>query len=78
MNLYPSILAHFLNGFFLFLSIILFLFHFLKIKKMEPYKIILLTVLFSIAIGVHSLSHLGLEIYYGYNPLELFFEKLKY
>ncbi len=72
MYFYPSILAHALNGFFLFISLILLFVHFLKIKKMEPYKLILLILLFSIAIGVHSLSHLGLEIYYGYNPLELF------
>lgn len=70
MNWYPSVLAHFLNGFFIFLSIILLFIHFFKIKKMEPYKTIVLVLLFSLAIGVHSLSHLGLEIYYGYNPLQ--------
>jgi hypothetical protein len=33
-------------------------------------------LLFSIASGVHSISHLSLEKGYGYNPLEIFPEIL--
>lgn len=28
-------------------------------------------LILSIAVGVHGLSHLGLEAVYGYNPFEL-------
>jgi len=38
---------------------------------MDKYRLILLVLLFSIATGVHGLSHLGLEENYGYNPLQL-------
>ncbi len=72
MNFYPSILAHFTNGFFLFLSVLLLYYNFSKIKKMDPYKLIMLILLISIAVGVHGLSHLGLEVYYGYNPIKSF------
>ena len=34
----------------------------------EPYKVLMILLMFSIAISVHGLSHLGLEVIYGYNP----------
>ena len=34
---------------------------------LEPYKLIILTLIFSIGIGSHGLSHLGLEHNYKYN-----------
>ena len=42
-----------------------------SIINYKPYQIILLSLVFSIAVGVHGLSHLGLEKVYNYNPLEL-------
>ena len=30
---------------------------------------IVLSLLFSLAIGIHGLSHLGAEYIYGYNPI---------
>jgi hypothetical protein len=38
---------------------------------MNKYKVIVLVLLFSIATGVHGISHLGMEKVYGYNPLQL-------
>ena len=40
-----------------------------KISKLEPYKLIVLTLILSICVGVHGLSHLGLETIYKFNPL---------
>jgi hypothetical protein len=70
MIYYPSILAHVFNGMLLFISIVIALMYFSKLTKLEPYEKIGLFLLFSIAIGIHGLSHLGLEIIYGYNPLK--------
>ena len=38
-----------------------------KIIVLEPYKLVMLTLLFSLGVGVHGISHLGLEKIYGYN-----------
>jgi hypothetical protein len=65
----PSIYAHVLNGILLFSSVILVIMHFSKISSASSYQVIVLLLLFSIASGIHGLSHLGLENIYGYNPL---------
>jgi len=66
----PSFYAHIINGLLLLFSIIILYINYSKISKEEPYKIIILILLFSIAIGVHGLSHLGLEKEYNFNPLK--------
>ena len=70
-NIYliPSFYAHIMNGLLLLFSLIYLYTHFSKIKKLDPYKIIILSLLFSIVFGIHGLSHLGLEYIYGYNPI---------
>lgn len=47
-----------------------------KIILKDPYQTIVLLLLFSIAVGVHGLSHLGLEVAYRYDPLALLRGKL--
>lgn len=64
----PSILAHIVNGIVLLIAIVLF---FRYYTKMDNNKIVCTTLLLSIAIGIHGLSHLGLEMHYGYNPLKM-------
>jgi len=71
MVLLPSLYAHFINGILLLVAFILLYKNYSSIKSMDKYRLILLVLLFSIATGVHSLSHLGLEKIYGYNPLQL-------
>jgi hypothetical protein len=39
------------------------------IKKMGLYQWLVLLLLFSIVVGIHGVSHLGLEKEYGYNPI---------
>jgi hypothetical protein len=58
-----------LNGFLLVIGTIFFLFHYKKLTSLEPYKLILIIFIFSIAVGLHGLSHLGLETIYNFNPL---------
>ena len=43
-----------------------------QIRKLDPYRTLVLTLLFSIAIGLHGVSHLGLEKQYSYNPIYYF------
>ena len=71
MILLPSLYAHVINGMLLLVAFILLLQNYNYIKGMDKYKLILLVLLFSIATGVHGLSHLGLEKNYGYNPLHV-------
>ena len=67
----PSFYAHAINGILLLVAIILLFKNYNSIKNIDKYKIISLILLFSLAAGVHGLSHLGLEKGYGYNPLQL-------
>jgi hypothetical protein len=65
----PSLYAHVLNGLFLLFAFILLL-QYGSRKTNDYYKMLIIYLLFSIAIGIHGLSHFGLEIVYGYNPLQ--------
>lgn len=67
----PSFYAHIINGLFLLISFSLLYKYYSQIKKLDPYKMIIIVLIFSIGVGVHGLSHLGLENIYGYNPLNL-------
>jgi len=71
VNLYliPSYYAHMLCGLLLIIAFIIFCMNFSKIKNLEPYKFIILLLCFSIGLGIHGLSHLGLEKIYNYNPI---------
>ena len=39
-----------------------------KLRTLDAYHIVVLFLLSSVAVGVHGLSHLGLERSYHYNP----------
>ena len=67
----PSLYAHIINGILLLVAFILLLKNYNSIKNIDKYKLIALVLLFSIAAGIHGLSHLDLEKGYGYNPLQL-------
>jgi Na+/H+-dicarboxylate symporter len=64
----PSFYAHVLNGIFLFVALILIYLYWTKLIHLNVYQIIMIFLILSIAVGVHGLSHLGLEAVYGYNP----------
>jgi len=67
----PSVYAHILNGILLFVAAVYLALHASKIVSRNPYQNIVLLLLASIALGIHGLSHLGLEAVYNYNPLTL-------
>ena len=64
----PSLYAHVLNGLFLLFAFILFI-QYGSRKNDEYYKLLMIYLLFSIAIGIHGLSHFYLELLYNHNPL---------
>lgn len=67
----PSIYAHIMSGMLLFIAFALVLKHSSFLYKSDPYKSIVLIILFSIAVCAHGISHLGLEMHYNFNPLRM-------
>ena len=65
----PSFYLHQMNAFLILVSLFLLFINYSKIKKIEPYQSVVLSLLFSLAVGVHGLSHLGAEYIYDYNPI---------
>jgi hypothetical protein len=61
-----------LNGGLLFLAFILTVINYRIISRLPVLQMIALGLIFSIAVGVHGLSHSRLEKAYGYNPLKIF------
>lgn len=68
----PSFFAHLFNGLFLLMALLLLYKNYSKVNNLDFYKKILLVLIFSISIGIHGLSHLGLESTYNFNPMLLF------
>ena len=66
MLLRPSLYAHVLNGLFLLFAFILFIQYGCP-KNDLYYKPLIIYLLFSIAVGLHGLSHFCLEFLYNYN-----------
>lgn len=66
--IHPSILAHTLSGAFMLVAFFCLVTCYSQIRKLGLYQGLVLTLLFSIAVGLHGVSHLGLEKEYGYNP----------
>ena len=62
----PLLYAHVLNGLFLLFAFILFIQYGCR-KNDEYYKPLIIYLLFSIAVGLHGLSHFCLEFLYNYN-----------
>lgn len=69
--MYPSIMAHILNGFLICIVIVLSILNASKIKSFDIYKLLVLLILFAILIGLHGISHLLLEKQYNYIPFNL-------
>ncbi len=71
MYLVPSFYAHIINGLLLLIFLMLVYAKFSKILTLKTYNQLVLILLFSIGVGLHGISHLGLEKGYGYNPLTI-------
>ena len=70
--IHPSIVAHIVSGGFMLVALACLVTCSSQLRKLDLYRTVVLTLLFSIAIGLHGVSHLGLEKQYNYNPMYLF------
>jgi hypothetical protein len=68
----PSVMTHMLNGGLLLVAAVLAVINYRVIVRLPVLQMITLVLVLSIAVGVHGLSHAGLESAYGYNPLKMF------
>ena len=64
----PSFIASAISGMLIFVSLVLFVIHF-KDMKNDSFKVILLLTLLGIGFGIHGISHVYEEVYFGFNPL---------
>jgi hypothetical protein len=67
----PSIMAHTLNGGLLLAALAVIALNFNSLSRLPPLQLVTLILILSIAVGVHALSHVGVESTYGYNPWKL-------
>lgn len=67
----PSFYAHILNGTLTFFAVVLVLANLNAIKNMNTFNMLVILLLLAIAIGIHGLSHQGLEKQYHFNPLKI-------
>jgi uncharacterized membrane protein HdeD (DUF308 family) len=67
----PSVVAHAINGLLLLLTGLLVAWNFRSLRKSNPYRLVMLVSILSVAVGIHALSHLGLESVYGLSPANL-------
>jgi len=65
----PSIYSHAVSGVLIFIIFINIILNFILLRNMDIYKRMTILLLLSISLGIHGLSHLGLEQVYNYNPL---------
>ena len=72
--MFPSIISHILSGILLFVSLLSIVFYFKKFQTFDPYQMLVLLLLFSGALGIHGISHLGLEKAYNYNPIHTIYQ----
>lgn len=68
----PSIMAHALNGLLVFSAVVVAYMNYRVLYRLDPFKKVMILLVFSIAVGIHGISHLGLESVYGFNPLKFF------
>jgi hypothetical protein len=65
-------MALFATGLLLLLILLVVFTNFDNFLKIDYVNKIMLLSLITIAVGIHGLLHLGLEVNYNYNPFNLF------
>lgn len=62
MLVYPSTIAHGMNGLLILAAFIMIAFNWSYVKRLRPEIQIVLTLIFATAMGVHGISHRWLEL----------------
>lgn len=78
MPQFASVIAPSMNSLFITGMIVLFIFYlvvvnFRQLMQLDFYRKIQILSLITIAVGVHGLIHLGVEVSYGFNPYKLLY-----
>jgi len=68
----PSFTSLFVTGFLLLFISILLITQYNAFYRLDFYRKTTILSLITIAIGVHGMIHLGLEMNYGFNPYRWF------
>ena len=68
----PSLNSLFITGLLLLCILITFIKNFNRICNLNYYQKIILLSTITIAIGIHGLIHLGVEMQYNFNPYNWF------
>jgi hypothetical protein len=55
------------------LALIIIFVYYSTVSSLDTFRIIILILLLGIIVGIHGLSHLGLEYVYGYSPYRMIF-----
>ncbi len=71
---YPSVIAHALSGMVVVGSVLFAVLYASRLKGLNTYQILVLALLFSVAVGLHGLSHAVLEKEYNYVPFYFLFK----
>lgn len=72
----PSFYSHILNSFFMVIALVILYKNYASIRIHTPYQLVILSLLISITLGIHGISHLGLEKIYDFYPIrtQLYYE----
>jgi hypothetical protein len=68
----PSMNGLLFTGLLLLIIVVIFANNYSQFLKLNYYQQIALLSLLTLAIGVHSILHLGAETIYGFNPYKWF------
>lgn len=69
----PSVIAHGISGLIVAASVLYLIIYNASIRKLDSYRLLVLSLLFAIAVGLHGISHAMLEKEYGYVPFYFLF-----
>jgi hypothetical protein len=72
LQIAPSMNGLLFTGMLLLSILIIFIKNYRQFLKLNYYQQITLLSLLTLAIGIHSILHLGSEVFYGFNPYKLF------
>ena len=68
----PSLNSLFVTGLLLLSIFIIFVKNYTRIINLNFYQKIILLSILTMAVGVHGLIHLGVEVQYNFNPYRWF------
>ncbi len=70
----PAFYAHILSSIAMIVALMLFVFNYKKIMKMDVVEIIKIMALIAISVASHGQGHTTLEKEYGYDPVSALFK----